>query len=117
MRGVTSRPGHGGSAPAEATRPGAPKASARLHVFLDASVSRDDLTDAAARIIADIAHHLPEGTVLPKLVSVSQLGRSLLLEGEPEALALAAALPHVVDTAGTDLQDVMPKPTSRRMAG
>lgn len=117
MRGATSKPGLTESAAAAAAGTTASPETVRLHVFLDGSVRRDQLDEAAGALIAEIRGRLPQAGASLKLLTVSRIGRSLLMEGDADAMALIRTLPHVVDVLGTDLEDVMPQPVGRRMVG
>ncbi len=103
------------------TSPAASKAAAttvdssprRLHVFLSLDVDQDHLVEAAEDLLDAAQRRLRRSGLSARVLRVSPLARSVLVEADPAILDIVPTMPRVVDTLATDLTDVFPRPAER----
>lgn len=86
----------------------------RRHVFFDRSIPRDHLAEAGETLAAAARQALGRPDASLRVLETSRIGRSALVTGDPDVLAILPTLPHVADVLGTELQDVYPRPVDRR---
>ena len=99
---------------AGATAANPDSAMQRLHVFFDTGVERDALAEASAALLAAARHRLGRSDARLEVLKASRIGRSVMVTGDPDVLALLPSLPHVIDVLGTQLEDPYPKPVESR---